>query len=271
MSVWDNYTDRISARGGTKQNAALVREQRMIWNKLPDNLSFTDVVIYPREHTCNITSEESLVYSYTQPVAIINSDNLNEKTMISMPEHDIESGSLLYWMDNYWVVSERDANTTLYTKTYLLQCNHILRWIEDGEIMEQWCIIEDGTKYLTGELEDRNFFTTRGDSRIGMEISRNSYTVKFDREMRFLIDDEDSPHKLSYALTKPLKLGSVYNGTGTFNFVLQEVTATEYDNHELGVADYYRYFPKNTIEESESDDTADETDAAATAAKEVWL
>lgn len=66
-----------------------------------------------------------------------------------------------------------------------------------------------------------------------MQIARNQHTVAFDREYRFLIDDPETPHKLAYLLTKPLKRGLTYNSQGTFKFVLQEVTATEDDNHEL--------------------------------------
>lgn len=97
---------------------------------------------------------------------------------------------------------------------------------------------------LTGEYEDRDFIVRRGDSRITMTIARNKDTVKFCRECRFLIDDPESPQKLSYLLTKPLKLGSVYNSHGVYSFVLQEVVSTDYDNHELGIADYYKHFPK---------------------------
>lgn len=114
---------------------------------------------------------------------------------------------------------------------------------------------------LTGELEDRSFTTTRGDSRIAMTITRNRYTVNFDRENRFLIDDPDTKHKLSYLLTKPLKLGAAYNGKGVYKFVLQEVTATEYDNHELGIADYYKDTTINPAAERIDEKTG----------KRVWL
>lgn len=109
------------------------------------------------------------------------------------------------------------------------------------------CIIVLNITDLTGELEDRNFVTTRGDSRIAMTITRNLETIKFGRSNRFLIDDPESPQKLSYQLTKPLKLGSVYNSRGIYKFVLQEVTSTADDNQELGIADYYLYFPKNGV------------------------
>lgn len=105
---------------------------------------------------------------------------------------------------------------------------------------------------MTGEFEDRQFIVTRPDSRIVLVIARNEDTVKFSRLNRFLIDDPSSPIKLSYQLTKPVKLGAVFNDEGVFKFVLQEVNSTADDNHELGIADYYLYFPKDT------DDVTDE-------------
>lgn len=98
---------------------------------------------------------------------------------------------------------------------------------------------------MTGDLEDRDFITTRGDARISMTIARNADTVKFGRESRFLIDDYDSEEKLSYSLSKPLRVGWHYNGEGIYVFVLKESNSTDFDNFELGIADYYKYFPKN--------------------------
>lgn len=255
MSAWDTYESRAIVRGGTKRGAALRQEIRMIKNKAKDSLSYQTVIIN----------------GVAQDVSIINSDSTNEKTIIALPGEDIEHGSLVYWMNNHWLVTERDANTTLYTRAKMVQCNYLLRWIsDDNMIHEQWCIIEDGTKYLTGEYEDRNFVVTRGDSRIAMTISRNEYTVKFNRECRFLIDDPESGHKLAYLLTKPLKLGTIFNSKGVFKFVLQEVTATEYDNHELSIADYYKYFPKTSVNDKDVSTTPDDRISQETG-KKVWL
>lgn len=255
MSVWDTYECRVNTRGGTKHNAAIKREKRMISNKIKDSLSYQTVTID----------------NNSQDVAIINSDNLNEKIIISLPGEDIVHGGLVYWMKNYWLVTERDANTTIYTHAKMVQCNHLLKWISDDNIIhEQWCIIEDGTKYLTGEYEDRNFVVTRGDSRISLTIARNEHTVKFNRENRFLIDDPDSDHKLAYLLTKPLKFGGTYNNKGVFKFVLQEATATSYDNHELGVADYYKYFPKTNNKDGDNSVIKEDNTSTETG-KKVWL
>ena len=218
MSVWDTYKSRIDAHGGNRRNATLLRESRMLKLNVPDSLSY---------HSVDIDDVR-------QNVAIIDSDNLNEKYIYSLPGEDVKHGGLVYWKDNYWLITERDANDTVYVRGKMIQCNHLLRWVDEDRILrEQWCIIEDGTKYLTGEYEDRNFVVTRGDSRIAMTIARN--------------DDPDSPHKLAYLLTKPLKLGLTYNNNGVFKFVLQEVTATDNDNHVLGIADYYKYFPREPL------------------------
>lgn len=147
MSPWEIYQDRIQAHGGTKRGAGYVREVRTLRDKLPDSLSYHHATIFSPENGFNITEETWRELGDERDVAIINSDNLNEKYIYSLPEEDIELGSLVSWMDNYWLVTERDANTTVYTRAKLLQCNYLLKWIaKDGTIIEQWCAVEDGTK-----------------------------------------------------------------------------------------------------------------------------
>lgn len=247
MSIWDAYQRRMDAWGKNLRDTVFNREFRMLNNKFDSTLSYHAVQIGNR----------------TQDVTIINSDNLNEKKIITRPGEDLICGELVEWANNYWLISEKDANNELYTRGKLLQCNHLLKWIDsDGIIREQWCVIEDGTKYLTGEYEDRKFIVTRGDSRIAMTIGRNKHTIAFERENRFLIDDPESKNKLAYLLTKPLKTGRSYDKGGVFSFVLQEVVATADDNMELGIADYYKYFPRPSGSSSggadDDKDTSDE-------------
>lgn len=230
MDALDLYKIRVFAKGSTKRNAILQRERRTLTRKLPDSLSHKNVVIEGVERW----------------LEIIDSDNLDTKTIHTLPGEDIECGAIVDWAENRWIVTEKDANTELYAKAKMRQCNYLLKWINDAkEICEQWCIVEDGTKYLTGEIEDRNIVITRGDSRIALILPRTTETIKLGRTSRFLIDDPLADDKIAYTLSKPLKIGQVYNGKGVFGFVLQEVQATDYDNMELGIADYYRYFNKS--------------------------
>jgi len=139
---------------------------------------------------------------------------------------------------------------------------------EDIEIIERWCIVSDGTRYMTGEsnnIHSQNRLAI-GDSRIALVIARDEYTVKLNRSNRFLIDDYDSMDVLSYKLTKPFKLGGVYNGLGVMSFVLSEVNTEDDDNMELHIADYYKYFPKDANPGSSTGTTPGDNDG-----RRVWL
>ena len=284
MSVWDTYRNRMEPHGTTIREVAKIQESRMLLNKMQENLSYFTITVYDQAHGYNIMDEPNKCGAYQQNVAIINSDNLNEKYIYSLPGEDIEHGCLIWWMDNYWLVTERDANSNVYVRGKMIQCNYLLKWVSDNKIYEQWCIVEDGTKYLTGEYEDRNFVVTRGDSRIYLTIAKNEITSKLGRKNRFLIDDPESEIMMSYLLTKPLKLGGTFNHKGVFKFVLQEVNSTADDNMELCIADYYKYFPK---EDGGNDDDGNtgtgaqhgdgnggasaEDDGGTSGGKKVWL
>lgn len=242
---WGTYANRVHTVGPSRREAAFKREVRFLRQTMETSLSY---------HTLTIDGIE-------RELAVLNSDNLNEKTLCSMPGETIKHGGLVYWMDNHWLVTELDANNELYTKAKMEQCNYLLRWVapdlETGEptVIERWCIIEDGTKYLTGEYGDNQFVITRGDSRIAMTIAKDPYSINLNRTNRFLIDDYDSANVLAYRLTKPFKLGGSFNGEGVLRFVLQEVATEDTDNFELHVADYYTYFPRHEA----GDDTGDTT------------
>lgn len=227
--IWRLYQSRLDAHGSTMRDAVKNREIRFLNSKLSRSLSYNTAVIDGIE----------------QQVSIINSDNLNEKKIISMPGENIACGAMVHWKDNYWLVTEKDAANELYTTCKMIQCNYLLKWVDSESVIhEQWCIIDDGTKYMTGDYEDRDFIVTRGDARIAMMIAKNEHTAKFGRQSRFLIDDYDSNEMLSYSLSKPLRVGWHYNGEGIYSFVLKESNSTDDDNTELGIADYYKYFPK---------------------------
>lgn len=143
MSVWLDYQGRVMVHGGTKRGAALKQEQRMLFDKTKDSLSFHHVTIDGVE----------------KDVSIINSDNLNEKTMCSLPHDDIDCGGMVEWADNHWLITEKDANNEVYTKVKMIQCNYLLKWVDDDDVIhEQWCIVEDGTKLRTLVSVQRNLY-----------------------------------------------------------------------------------------------------------------
>ena len=141
-SAWDLYAKRLGVRGVTKREELYKREVRNLRTKLPESLSYKTLEVYEQDSTYNISTHTPK----QQNMAVIDSDNLDEKYLYSMPEEDIENGAVIHWQDCYWIVTERDANVDVYTRAKMVQCNFLLRWIDRGQILEQWCLIEDGTK-----------------------------------------------------------------------------------------------------------------------------
>lgn len=258
MGVWDSYQARLSARGSDKRGIRVLRGRDCLSRKLPESLSFFSLRIdgEPRD------------------AAIISTDNLNIKTICTMPGEDIEGGAMVDWADQHWVVTEKDVNNEIYTRATMLQCNHLLRWIAaDGSIQERWCVVSDGTKYMTGETigSYNENGVSLGDTRISMIISRDEYTAQFSREHRFLIDDVASGSVLAYRLTKPFKIGGVYNGRGAMSFILSEVNTEDDDNLELRIADYYRHFPGAANARPDNDAAERVEDDTEDGGKKVWL
>lgn len=231
MNAWDLYTERMNNIGKTKRDSSFKKEVYNLKTMLPQSLSYHSVILDDVQ----------------RDVVIIDSDNLNEKMIYSLPGEDIDNGAMVKWANNMWLVTERDANAEIYTRAKMFQCNYLLKWVElnndEPVIVEQWCVVDDGTKYMTGEYEDRNFIVTRGETRIAVTIQRNEHTLKLKRTNRFLVDDIDATNKIAFALTKPLKAGNTFDKKGVFKFVMSETNSSDYDNIELGIADYYRYFP----------------------------
>lgn len=255
MSSWDRYANLSEVRGRTKRDAAALREIRMISNKIKDNLSYCFVLIDGKD----------------QEVAIVNTETFTEKYIYSLPCEDIPLGSLILWMGSYWLVTERDANTTIYTKAKMTQCNHLLKWMsKTGDICEQWCVVEDATIYSNGEKESSGFVLTRGDTRIAVILPKNEQTILIDRTYRFLISDPDVKEKLAYILTKPVKVGDTYGKRGIFIYVLKETQSTDVDNHELGIADYYKYFPREDAGDGASTSDSPE-ESISTTNNKGWL
>lgn len=240
MSVWDNYNSRLTIRGETQRDIRIEREKEFLTRKAEANPFYHKAVVNGKE----------------QGLMVINSDDLTVKTICSMPGESLIAGSLVLWKNVHWLVTTADTNDDIYTKGAMERCNYLLKWIDkNGVIVERWCIVSDGTRYLTGETAgrgDKNGMAL-GDTKIVVTIARDEETVKLGRTQRFLIDDEGSDAMLAYRITKPFKVGGVYDGNGVMSFLMSEENTEDDDNFELRIANYYKYFPRTDADEAAQD------------------
>lgn len=247
MSVWDTYNARLVVNGNTRRENALARTQGYINRKLSSSLSYQPITIN----------------NVSQKVSIVDTEELNIKTICALPGESLLHGGIVDWEENKWLITEIDAHNEVYEKGTMQQCNHLLRWRDiSGNIIEKWSIVEDGTKYLIGEKQED--IMSVGDARIAVTVPKDSDTVNLKRGNRFLIDDVDTSEVLAYQITKPNRLYNIFNNNGIFRYILKEVNPTDNDNLELRVADYYQP-PMNTSTDSYPD-IIDDNDE-----KKVWI
>ena len=263
MSVWDSYESRINAFGTTRRERALNHTQLHISNKIINSLSSHDVFINGEKQTITILDQR---------------ENKSIKNICALPNEQLEHGGIVDFANSKWLITELDANDEVYSSGIMQRCNYLLRWLnKKGEIIEKWCIVEDGTKYLIGEKAED--LMTIGDARIAITISKDKDTDEIGRGKRFLVDDMDAEVPLAYQITKPNKLFNIYNGQGVFRFILNEVNITDDDNVSLRIADYYNWKPDKKLdnEHRDIDITLKEIIDSATSKnkhddnKEVWL
>ena len=227
MSSWDKYQERIRVSGESLRDVSHTRAARRLKDKIPNSLSFKTVEIN----------------GITQNVSIISTDDMNIKKIISMPGEELEHGGYVNWKNFKWLITELDADDELYQKGVMRQCNYLLKWIDiDGNIIEKWCIVEDGTKYLIGEKSAD--MMAIGDARIAITIGKDNDTTRLKRGMRFLVDDIIDENPSAYQITKSNKLYNIFEGKGVYRFILNEVNLTDNDNTDLMIADYYSWKPK---------------------------
>lgn len=262
MSVWDTYKARMEVNGVTERDRALKHTQSYISRKLPESLSWYRVFI----------NDEP------QAVAILNQkEDLAIKKICSMPGETLEHGGIVDFAKSKWLITEVDANDEVYASGMMRRCNYKLKWLnKHGELIEKWCVVEDGTKYLIGEKQED--MMSIGDARIAITIAKDHDTDELGRGKRFLVDDMDSHSVLAYQITKPNKLFNIYNGKGVFRFILNEVNLTDDDNVELRIADYFNWQPNKhpDNEHRDKDVSLDDIVKDATSmedddGKEVWI
>ena len=238
MSVWSTYEARF-AHGDQgmdpKWDSAKDHIRSRMRRKVVSSLSYKRVKYAGKD----------------MEMAIIDITNdFSTKRIFSMPGETLPHGSIVEWEGSFWLITEINANTELCSEGKMRRCNYYLRWINDsGNIIGRWCVVEDGTKYLIGEREERTM--SIGDARMAVTIGKDSETSQIGRGKRFLIDDMDSKDVLAYEVTKPNKMFNVYNGKGVFRFIMGETNLTDNDNPKLRIADFYSWKPKS--EKSEPD------------------
>lgn len=264
MDTWELYHGIRLAGGADKREMQSILLKESITRRLLDSPSGKLVLINGEE----------------QVVSISHTEAMDTKKIFALPGEHLYHGGIVDFADGKWLITEIDPDNEIYERGLMTQCNHLLKWInDDGKIIEKWCIVEDGTKYLIGEKRTQDY--SIGEARIAVTIGKDEDTVLLSRGKRFLIDDEDTPVPTAYEITKANRLYSNYNGHGVFRFILTETPIQDADHIKLRIADYSNWEPKKELDGEHRDSDRRIEDIVEEAIerdiipespnKEVWL
>lgn len=154
-------------------------------------------------------------------------------TIKSIPNDIFYAGDILTWEDYKWLIIESVVENNIYTKGKINKCTYELKWIDDGEIKKQPCVIKSGTS----ETEQGSFIIVGIDKVICL-VSFNEDTIKIKKGMRFFIDN-DLKSPTPYKVVGVENVANVGNGHGYITLTLDEDVLLKEDNIELLICNYY--------------------------------
>jgi hypothetical protein len=169
-------------------------------------------------------------------VSFNNATNGDEKYITTLPNSNLFIGQILSlkFEDDikFWIITEKEhLAIPSHDKFKMRPCNFILKWMDNGSLCEQPCIVINNTKY-TGGTKALVSGVREVDAMVNITISMNENTNKIGYGKRFytmknawqvtLIDDITTSNVLSWTL-----------GKDSIN--------SETDNVKLGICDYYEH------------------------------
>lgn len=233
------YEERINLYGTTQRERLLNRQKQLLSNKLPNSLSYKDILL-------NGEPSQLVINTGTQPYY---------KEFESLLGQEINIGDYVEWANSHWLVVTCDSDDEVYRDGKLNQCNWLLKWQNDkGEIIERWAVVNSASKYNDGT--NGNKILTLGSDQLSVVIPVDEESIKLKKSQsrKFFIDNNMGDPTV-YELTNPGNVVNTYNGHGVTDWIVKE---TQYnptaDDLKYGVCDYIAPATSPALSESNNTD-----------------
>lgn len=164
-----------------------------------------------------------------------NKDLSDDKYIIVPNNEEISVGSYIDWRKDQWLVfTEEHKTIPTHQQLKIKIVNEQIKWIKDGKICNDgagWgAYVQNQTLYTLGVSASGNHMKLV-DAKMMMYMQNNEETRMLKTNDRIFI---------GYAVYKVM-FKDIVSRQGLINYLLEEDTLhEEYDNVELGIADYYK-------------------------------
>lgn len=156
----------------------------------------------------------------------------DDKYLICSMTIPIKVGDIGIWdkyNEHYVVVSDEKKTVESNKRFSIYPCNYLLKWVDiKGKTdRESYCVVEDATMYTDGIKEET--VIKYQDQMIKIVIPSSVEINKFTEDQRLYVDGK------FYVITSVNRLTK-----GITRLTAVSTLKSEYDNEELGIADYYK-------------------------------
>ena len=156
----------------------------------------------------------------------------DDKYLICSMTTPIKVGDIGIWdkyNEHYVVVSDEKKTVESNKRFSIYPCNYLLKWVDiKGKAdRESYCVVEDATMYTDGIKEET--VIKYQDQMIKIVIPSSVEINKFAEDQRLYVDGK------FYVITSVNRLTK-----GITRLTAVSTLKSEYDNEELGIADYFK-------------------------------
>lgn len=151
-------------------------------------------------------------------------------------EHNVELGQRFRFSNNIWLVSNSDDNHYITKSAIIRRCNNELRWMENGEIVSEPCILGYTSKYSNIYYNDA-INIPQGTVVITAQFNQNTKKIKIND--RFLLGN--SAYKIKSVIDYLRLETFVKDSQGLIEFEVYLDNTAPDDDFELQIADKNKY------------------------------
>lgn len=242
-SYFDEFKKKIDLRGVSRADRLLKLKEREF------ELFFNESLTKYSDCLLNGVPVEMVFQDQNQSN---NKDLSDDKYVLARNEINIGIGDYITWADTDWLVFTEEYKTIrTHKQVKVKRVNETIKWIRNGKIINNekgyGAYVQSQTLYTMGVQKNNTLHVV--DSKMSIYIQANEDTRDLMMGERVIVGRR--AYKLNFIddVSRP----------GLISFLLDEDTISEYDNIELGVADYGRYYGNTEIERpniEDSDDTS---------------
>lgn len=230
------YQKKMQMRGSNARDRNFKNKQREF------NYFFNNSLT---RQTCLINGvEEELIFQdHSQSN---NKDLSDDKYVIAQNTTAIGVGDYITWSNGEWLIFTEEFKTIqTHQQLKVKAVNENIKWIVNGKICNDskgWgAYVQSQTLYTLGVSVTNNIAAV--DSKMMMYMQNNKESRALRADDRVFIGYKVYKIKFMDPVSRP----------GLINYLLEEDTISAYDNVEFGVADYYKYYGKETSDDQSKD------------------